>query len=218
LNLQKAITIIIADDHQLFADGMTQILHAEGNYYKVIGIAKNGKELLHQLNAQVPDVILMDINMPILNGLDTAAAVRKRYPAIKVILLSMQIDSSIIQKARELQLHGALPKFISAQTLKESIYEIVYNEKTVYIGDDVQAPVFYNRLNFSDFSREYRLSVREMDIVKLIHEGKSTKEMAALLFLSTLTIETHRKNIFKKLQITSMGQLLHLTNRFILNQ
>lgn len=201
-NLQ--VKIVIADDHQLFADGLEQILTGIEGYH-VIEKVTNGKLLLQLMNRTVPDLILLDINMPYMDGLEAAAELKKRTPSLKIIFLSMYYDTKIINFAKENKINGFIIKNTTAPELKEAIAEVLKgNEK--YVTPESNLPL-QPMTEFEEFTRKLKLSPREVEIIQLVKLGKTTKEIADKLFLSVFTIETHRKNIYRKLGVKNSAEL-----------
>ncbi len=202
---QEKIKIIIADDHQLFADGVEQILCADPNF-EVLAKVDNGKLLLQTLNRLKPDLILLDINMPYLNGMEAAQTIKKSMPEIGVVFLSMYYDNKIIALAKQYGVNGFIIKNTTATDLKAALIKVIKGETVFVLPKEFINHPIENK--DEDFTKRYKLSPREIEIIQLIKKGKTTKEIAGDIFLSAFTVETHRKNIFKKLNITSVGQLI----------
>lgn len=203
--MSKKIKIIIADDHQLFAEGIEHILSANENF-EILAKVSNGKILLQLLNSLKPDIILLDINMPFMNGMEAAKTIKKEMPAVKIIFLSMYYDTKIISLAKDYRVNGFIIKTTSANDLKAALIKVMDGE-IVYILPKELLKQNVEKIDF-DFTNQYKLSPREIEIIQSIKKGKGSKEIAEHLYLSVFTIETHRKNIFKKLSISSVGQLI----------
>jgi len=201
---QSRISIIIADDHQLFADGVDQILSADPAF-EVMAKVDNGKLLLQMLNRLRPNLILLDINMPYLSGIDAAVSIRKNLPDVKIVFLSMYHDAKMIMQAKQNGVNGFLVKNTTAVELKQVIVRVM-NGENVFIVPTQQPPTENNQQD--DFLKHFKLSPREIEIIRYIRQGKTTKEIAEAVYLSSLTVETHRKNIFRKLAISNIAQLL----------
>lgn len=199
------IKIILADDHQLFVDGVEQILSAS-QQFEILAKVDNGKLLLQTLNRVKPDLILLDINMPFMTGMEVAQQLKKTMPDIKLVFLSMYYDSKIISKAKQYGVNGFIIKNTTATELKEALIQVMEGETVFVLAKDyLTNPVDTVE---DDFTKRFKISPREMEIIQLIKQGMSTKEIADELSLSVFTIETHRKNIFRKLNIASVGQLI----------
>jgi DNA-binding NarL/FixJ family response regulator len=197
--------IIIADDHQLFADGVEQILNSVG-HYEVVGKAANGKVLMQLLNSSPVDLILLDINMPLMDGMAAALEIKRRLPAVKILFLSMYFNSKILSFARQNHINGFLLKSTTASELKEAIADILSgNDRYSDVQENSPAQ---NILPEDEFQQKFKLSPREIEVIRLIRNGRTTKEIADVLCLSFFTVETHRKNIFRKLEIKNMAELV----------
>jgi len=211
--MSKSTKLIIADDHLLFTEGIENILGMMPGF-EVIAKVSNGKALLHTLNTLVPDIVLMDINMPILNGLEAAAFIRKSHPEVKIVFVSMYRSAQLIEEARALGASGFLLKDITAPVLKESILAVRDGGQVFLDWEEPNSSkeiAFYN----DPFMLRYKLSQRELEIIKLIKDGFSTKQIAQTLELSVYTVETHRKNINRKMGVKSPTELLALLSRQI---
>lgn len=201
--------IIIADDHLLFADGVEQILNSVPDFEVVAKVA-NGKLLMQVLNSITPDLVLLDINMPHMNGLEAAQKIRQRMPNIKIVFLSMYFDAKVITAAKDDGIKGFLLKDITAPLLKEKIMTIV-NGGTSFdlrFHHESQPPAWQQ----DAFANELKLSAREIEIIKLIKLGIGNKQISTQLGLSVYTIETHRKNIYRKLNLQGVGELIKFAN------
>jgi DNA-binding NarL/FixJ family response regulator len=204
-NTPQPIKIVVADDHQLFADGLEQLLLTLRDS-TVIGKVKDGKSLMRFLNRSTPDLILMDINMPQMDGLTTAKEIRTLFPAIKIIFITMYYDPNIISICKEQGVHGYVTKDTTADVMKEAITAVMAGG-TVYLDKETQMEP-KNAFRDDDFIQKFKLSPRELEIIGQIKTGATSKQIAEQLGLSELTIETHRKNIFRKLGFRSMADLI----------
>lgn len=201
--------IIIADDHLLLADGLEQILNSVPDF-EVIAKVANGKLLIQVLNTVVPDLILLDINMPYMNGLEAAKEIGRRMPDIKIVFLSMYFDAKLIASAKENGVKGFILKDIIAPLLKEKLIHVA-NGGTCFdlpFPQTSTEPVWQQ----DDFANNLKLSPREIEIIKLIKVGHGNKQISAQLGLSTYTIETHRKNIYRKLNLKGVGELIQFAS------
>ncbi len=202
--------VIIADDHLLFADGLEQILTTLPEL-EVIAKVSNGKLLLQALNKLAPDLILLDINMPLMNGIEAALYIRKQRPGIKIVFLSMYYDEKIRKLAQENGIMGLIIKDTTAPLLKNAILEVLQGHPA-YLLPEQHTPIQRTTTPSGTLSLRYKLTSRETEIIRLIKEGKSNKQIAADLELSNYTIETHRKNIYRKLNLQGTGQLILFAN------
>ncbi len=195
------INIIIADDHRIFIDGVKSLLDSQPDM-KVVAIALNGNELLQVMKGTKADVILMDINMPELNGINATALIKKQYPETKVLVLSMY-------KTKEFStalLHAGASGYLLKNT---GLNELVNAIKMVHEGkkllDDQLSTI---KEKPRDESEKYTLSKRETEIIKLLAQGLTAPEIGEKIFISHYTVETHRKNLLNKLQLKNTAELI----------
>lgn len=200
------INVIIADDHALFADGMRFILEHESRI-AVLHTAANGREVLDLLPCH-PDLLLLDINMPMVNGLEITRYVKQAYPQMKVIIISSYDDAHLIAQARNYGADAYLLKNCNKDELLQAIY-------CVMTGDSHFPAHSYTRPAADhSFLKQYNLTRREIEILQLISRQYTNQQMAVQLHLSIYTIETHRKNIMQKLQLRTPAAL----TRFVLEK
>lgn len=186
--------IIIADDHEMFRDGLRSLLTNAGQW-EISKLVSNGLEVISALEKEHFDLILMDINMPVMNGLEAAAIIRKRYPKVKILILSMFNDVKHIQRVMKIGAHGYLLKDSSRAELVEGI-NIVLDGETFFV-DQVKETLISGLRSEAKFV-EVKLSKRELNILKLICLEYTTHQIAFEMDLSTHTVDTHRKNILSK--------------------
>ena len=196
--------IIIADDHNLFINGM-QLLLKEESWIEIIDIANDGKELLALLGRHQPDIVLLDINMPLLNGLDAAGHIKRTFPKVKLIILSTYNEDHLIEKAKKIGVNGYLLKNCNKEELLETI-RLVMNNQTSF---PYREPISLNIFDKEDvFLKQFNLTRREMEVIQLLKNNLTNQQIADTLFLSIYTVETHRKNIMQKLQLTGPSSLM----------
>lgn len=202
------IKIIIADDHQLFIDGIKSIIKSIKNL-EICAEVNNGKQLLVCLSTQACDVILMDINMPDMDGIEATKEVKKLYPDIKIIMLTMYSSRDYIEKLLRVGADGYILKNTGKEELQKAI-ETVYRgesyfsvEVTERIMEGLQKKKSAERNSFM-----VELTEREIDVLKLIVQELTTSEIAEKLFISTHTVETHRKNLISKLNVRNIAGLV----------
>ncbi|WP_406824671.1 response regulator [Pedobacter sp. KACC 23697] len=202
---QKPTTLMIADDHKLFAEGLSAIL-SEQPGFKIIGMASNGKEILHLLNHQIPDILILDLNMPVLDGEIAAEKVRQLFPSVKIMVLSMYYTVKLAAKLESIGVKAFVQKDTDAETLFSIISALQRGEKYFQkIKPDVQPSAF----NDGDhFQKNHNLTAREMEILQLISEDYSSQQIAQKLFIALNTVDTHRKNMAQKLNVTGKAGLL----------
>ena len=201
MNLVK---IIIADDHSLFINGL-QLLLAEEDWINVVDVANNGRELLTVLQKTTADLVLLDINMPQLNGLEATRLIKQSFPAIKLVVLSTYSEDHIVEKAKSFGVNGYLLKNCSKEELLQTIM-LVMSGHTSF---PYRAPKEISLLDKEDnFLRQFNLTKREIELLQLVKDGLTNQQMAEKLFLSIYTIETHRKNILQKLGLKNSVGLM----------
>lgn len=206
----STIKILIVDDHQIMIDGIRSML--EGNTsVTVVGEANNGLQALEFLSNHHVDVVLMDVEMPVMNGIDASAKIRNKYPDIKILVLTTYDEKSIIKTMLDAGVNGYILKNINREILLSAI-ETVADGKS-YLGSDVKIAMVKNtpgnkvstEIIDTDFEE---LSTREMDVLNAIVNGLSNKEIAESLFISPKTVETHRNKIMKKLNVHNTASLV----------
>ncbi len=199
------IKIIITDDHQMLVDGIKSLLKGEKKF-EVIGVANNGRQALEIIEKIKPDVLLTDINMPEMNGVELTKEVRKKFPEIKIITLSMFGDQHAISEMLEAGVNGYILKNTGKEELLSAI-ETVFNGGVFY-SREVSDQMMRTLTDKSKHENAATLTTRETEIVKLIAKEYSNAKIAEELFISERTVETHRKNIFRKTETKSVVGLL----------
>ncbi len=208
------ITVLLADDHAVVRDGLQLLLEAQGDI-KVVGDAANGHEAVHQVERLRPDVVVMDIAMPELNGIEATQQIREGCPSAQVVILSMHYTSEHIFRALQAGARGYL--------LKESAgIEVVNAVRTVqaghrYLSQKISDKVIDNYVHQREAAETTsplaRLSPRERQVLQLVAEGKSSAEIASVLSLSHKTVETYRSRLMQKLGISDLPSLVKFAIR-----
>jgi len=203
--------LILADDHDIMLDGLKGIISNEDNL-KIVNYAKNGKELVDLVNKHKPDLCIVDIDMPILNGLQASKLIKKNHPEIRIIILSMHQDISILKKIKSIKVEGYLIKTCDKEDLIFAINRVLKG-KTYYTQD----LVFHNNTTFFKNNNEINninsLSKRELEIVKLLCIGDSNNKIASKLYISPKTVDNHRTSIMRKLEVHNIVELTRLCIR-----
>lgn len=197
------VRLVIADDHELFIDGLQSLLRDEPDI-EVVNTAKNGKELLHILSLQKADLVLLDINMPAMNGLDAIRYLRQSFPLVKTIILSTYNDEHLIERAKSEGANGYLLKTTSKDELLQTIRVVAGGQACFPYRNAGQDEQFIAN---DDFLKSLNLTKREKEILLLLKGELTNQQIADKLFLSVYTIETHRKNIMQKLGLKSPAAL-----------
>jgi len=213
--MENKAKIIIADDHEVILDGLSSILNAEDNL-KVIATAHNGMELLEKSTELGPDICIVDIDMPVLNGLQASEMLINRHNDFKIIILTMHNEGSILRKAKELGIKGYLLKTCDSEELIFAINEILRG-KTYYTGQLLSSGVQDSTTDGNALARIAQLTKRELDIIPLICQGYSNSRIAAKLFISPSTVDNHRTNIMRKLGVSNVARLIRfcISNKIV---
>ena len=209
------IQVVIAEDQTIVAEGLAVVLE-KSKLYKVVGIASNGEHLLHLLNSVQPQIILLDLNMPVMDGFKACKIIREKFPSIIVIALTMYNDEKVIKQVKEAGAAGMLLKLISSGQLLQKLNEIVTtaaNESFITI-EDINTKAPEESVSPSDsFLSEFKITVRELEIMRLIAQGLETEKIAAKLFLSTHTVTTHRRNVLSKLDLKNSVEMVNFLRK-----
>jgi|TARA_B110000902_G_scaffold34542_1_gene36699 DNA-binding NarL/FixJ family response regulator len=199
----KKIKIILVDDHKLLRDGLRNIIEQRANMH-IIGEASDGREAIKICSKLVPDVLVIDIAMPGLNGIEAAIQIHKSNPKIKIIGLSMHSTKQFIQGMFRAGAFGYLLKDGDADELITAITTVMLNKR--YLSKDIDQE-FLNLLKKGENLEGKELSHREKEVLQLIAEGNSSKIIGEILFLSPKTVDVHRNNIMKKTDLYSIPEL-----------
>jgi DNA-binding NarL/FixJ family response regulator len=191
------IKIILVDDHKLLRDGLRNIIEQRSNM-RIVGEASDGREAIKICSKLVPDVLVIDVAMPGLNGIEAARQIHKKHPEIKIIGLSMHAGKQFIQGMFKAGAFGYLLNDGDADELIIAITTVVENKK--YLSKDINQD-FLSLLKKGETLVKAPLSSREKEVLQLIAEGKSSKEIGEVLFLSSKTVDVHRNNIMKKIDL-----------------
>jgi DNA-binding NarL/FixJ family response regulator len=199
----KQITILLADDHAIVRQGLSALLNADGHFL-MVGQARTGREAVEMAKTLRPDVILMDIAMPVLNGLEATRQILAADPVAKIVILSAHSDDEYIERMRAVGVAGFLEKQTSAEILTKAIQEVA-------AGKMFFSPSIAKRMAGKEnraLDREgllrangNRLTAREAEVLQLVAEGSANKQVASSLGISIKTVEKHRQNLMDKLNI-----------------
>ncbi len=206
----KNLCILVADDHDILRRGLKQLLNSHAGW-EVCGEAKTGREAVSLSEEQKPDIVVIDISMPDLNGLEAARRIRKALPKTGIIILTLHFSDQLVKDIVEAGARGYVMKADADRDLVNAV-EALANHRTFFTARAAE-------MLLSDFSDRIsspqppanprsRLTSREREIVQLLAEGKSSKEVAVVLGISVKTAETHRANVMRKLQVHSVSELV----------
>jgi DNA-binding NarL/FixJ family response regulator len=206
----KPITVLLADDHTIVREGLTKLLESDPNL-KIVGEAKDGREAVSKVEKLKPDIVLMDISMPMLNGIEATRQIKKISRQTKVIILSMHSHDRYIGELLSLGASGYLVKDSTGANIMNAIKAAMKGD--TYLSPSISRLVIENyvstRKKKSTREELYSsLSNREHEVFQMIAEGKSTKEISEILCVSLSTVKTHRAHIMEKLQIDNLTQLI----------
>ncbi|MGB0523883.1 MAG: response regulator [Flammeovirgaceae bacterium] len=191
--------LIIVDDHGLLLDSLAQMFNREPNL-EVIGVATNGNELLELLTDQQPDIVILDIDMPGMDGIDTTRMLRKKYPALKIIISTMYNTQVFVQLLMQLGVNGYVLKKSKTKELLTAIN--VVKEGGSFFGQGV--PLTFNH------QEKIKLTARELQVLRLVAQGLSSAEIADKLNNAVTTVETHRRNMLNKFSAKNMIDLIRI--------
>lgn len=207
----KIIKVLLADDHTIVRQGMKHLLEEQADI-KVVGEANNGNVAVKMAAELTPDVVILDIAMPLLNGIEAAKRIRKALPECKILILSMYSHEHYIHQLLETGVSGYLLKDSSGLEIIQAIRAAMKNETVMSpsIQEKIEASLLSPYKKFSREERYNNLSNREREVFQLIAEGFSARQIAEMLFISISTVKSHRAKIMEKLGIDSPTHLVRI--------
>lgn len=216
----ERLRILIADDHEVVRQGIVGMLTSRRDW-EVCGQASDGREAIKMVEKLKPDLVILDITMPGLNGIDTARQIRKMLPDIKILIYSMHYAERLVQEVFQAGADGYVLKTDAGKHLVQAIETIMSGQR--FVSSKVSEVIFEGFLRGTGGgtggagepaqATEERLSARERETVQLLAEGKSNKEVAAILGISPKTAETHRATIMRKLGLSTFSDLVRYAVR-----
>ncbi len=212
------IRVILVDDHQIVREGLKALLQNKPDF-EVVAEAADGRAAVSLVEKVKPELVLMDIAMPGLNGIEACQQIKSLVPSCKILALSMHTDRRFVSRALQAGACGYLVKDCASQELVDAIYVVLQGR--VYLSPSVAKTVVDDYLSTLEGKRidsETALSAREREVLQLLAEGRCTREIASSLHVSVKTIETHRKQIMDKLNIHSIAELTKFAVREGLTQ
>ncbi|WP_375577967.1 response regulator transcription factor [Marivirga tractuosa] len=215
--MEKTINIIIVDDHQMFLEGISALLENIEDF-KIIETCENGKMVFPIIEQHSIDIIVTDINMPEMDGIELSKRIKQEYPDIKTLILSTHSDINMIQKCIKNGVDGYLLKNAEKEELITALKEIYKGEKyfSQSVKDDYMNSVFTKTKNKNSL---IQLSRRELEVLKLITKEYTAQEIADKLFISQNTVNTHRKNLLSKLNAkNTAGLVMYAVQNGLLNE
>lgn len=198
------IRIVLADDHPLIREGFKSLLN-KSEKFEIVGEAENGRELIEIAGRIRPDIILTDVKMPVMNGLDAIEELAKNFPVMKFIVLTMHEEREYIVNALKIGASGYLLKTIEGPELEKAI-------TTIFQGGKYFSPIVTNILAETvkrpETNETSEITPREKEVLDLVSQGKSTKQIADQLGISIRTVESHRINMLKKMKVSNTAELI----------
>lgn len=214
------IRVALADDHEIVRHGIKMVLEDDPQI-TVVWEASDGQETIDKMNSDPPDILVVDIRMPLMNGLEVTKKLKKANPKVKILVLTMHDDSEYIHQSLQYGADGYLLKDTNKSEFNKAVHMVSNGQK--YFSGDISSTIvdFYMQAGSkhsestpdSRSEDDYQLTRREKEILKLIYDGVSNKEIAEKLSKSIRTIETHRFNIMKKLDVNNITELFKKVER-----
>ena len=206
----EKIKVLIVDDHAILQDGIKALLNTE-NDMEIVGVASNGKEAIAKAQELLPDVIIMDISMPIMNGIEATRLITKKNHKVKILVLTQHDNAEYVLSAIKAGAAGFLPKKAIGSELILAIHEIYRGESFLHPS---AATSLIEKYRQTSESEPYdSLTTKEREVLKLIAEGHTSREIAEMLFISLKTILGHRSKIMEKLDIHNRTELIKYAMR-----
>lgn len=206
---ERIIRLALADDHKIFRDGIRMALKNR-EFIKILWEADDGKDMMHKIKIKIPDVLLMDIHMPEIDGINAIQLIRREYEEVKIIVLSMYDDKEIITKMMEFGANAYLAKTTDADEIYRAILGCMNND--FYFNDLVNSAVLLKLQQKRTVRRFYpnavKFNEKEIRILRLISEDKTTEEISEIVFLSPRTVETIRQNMKMKVGAKTIAGLI----------
>jgi len=204
------INIILVDDHEIVRTGLKMIISKMPGI-KIIAEAENGQQAIDAVRQFKPDVVLMDVNMPVISGVEATRRIAQHMPATKIIILTVHAENPFPAQLIEAGASGYLTKGCAAEELEKAIKQVVITGR--YIGADIAQQMAYSLLPGGESSPFDQLSAREMEVMMLLAQGRRPREIAETLILSPKTVATYKYRILEKLELENTIELSHFAIR-----
>jgi DNA-binding NarL/FixJ family response regulator len=198
----KRTRILLADDHALMLEGIRSVLEP---HHEIVGTATDGRALVDAVLRLHPDLIILDVTMPLLNGIDAAARIKNALPAVKLLFVTMHANPAYLEAALSAGATGYVLKSAAREELLDAIEAVLSGR--IYVTPSLSGERLEQFEDPSQAAAVLRLSAREREVLQLIAEGRAAKEMAHVLNISVKTVEFHRDNIKKKLGLRTTAEL-----------
>ena len=203
--------IILADDHPFLLDGLKMVLK-DFSSLTISATAQNGYDLMALVEKELPALVILDLNMPIYDGFQCLRKIKANFPFTRVLILSNYVQAELIEEVKKMGADGYLMKSSSTVELRAAIERILTGRKyfpSAAEPEKIPEESFY----LDDFLKKYQLTKREVGIIRMICHEMSSKEIAEGLFLSELTINTHRRNILRKLELKNVAGIINFAKQ-----
>ena len=210
----KPVRILVADDHDIVRQGLRALLEAQAGW-EVCGEAATGREAVERARHEKPDVVVLDVSMPELNGLEAARQILQALPRTEILILTMHESEEMARQVLAVGVHGYVLKSDAARELVSAVEALAQHKPyfTTRVSQMVLEGYLKSEAGAELQPRFGRLTAREREVVQLLAEGKSNKEVAVRLGISVKTAEAHRGNIMRKLNLHSVAELVHYAVR-----
>lgn len=205
------VNVLLVDDHELVRTGIEHLLK-ESSGINVVGVACSGEEAIEQVDHLRPDVVLMDINMPGIGGIEASRKISRRYPDVKIIALTVHADGPFPQRLLSAGAHGYISKSSPVNELVSAVWSVFNGRR--YLSADVASEMAFANLHGGSESPFSQLSQRELQVVTMTLQGKSIQEMSKLLAISVKTVSTYRYRVYDKLCIKNDVELTRLATKY----
>ena len=209
----KRIKVYLVDDHRMMLDMWNSLLSID-NRFSVVGISTDGRLALEEIKVKLPNVVLMDISMPGISGIDLTRTIKEKFPLTQVLAVSMHTNVLTIKQILSAGASGYMSKTSSFEEMVQAILS-VYSGKH-YIAEDIKNLIAEQMLGENEdnpVNRINSLTKRELEIISMIREGLSSHDISLKLFISQRTVEVHRYNIFKKLNVSNVVSMMKVLNQ-----
>jgi DNA-binding NarL/FixJ family response regulator len=200
------IRVLLAEDHTIVRKGLRSLLNDEADM-EVVGEAEDGQQAIEQVQCLLPDVVLMDITMPVLNGLEATRQITRLFPQVRVLVLTVHSTKEHIFQILRAGASGYLVKQTAVSELVQAIQTVFRGETFLSLSISRQAVEEYGRRAEAMEDKYHKLTERERDVLKLITEGHTNREIASLLHVTVKTVEAHRSHLMDKLELHSTAEL-----------
>lgn len=203
----KKLNLIIADDHQLTLDGLINIISKNQNI-NIIRTAKNGSEVIKILESENIDIIIFDIDMPVMDGIELSNVVSKKYSNIKMLTVTMHTEPWVIKKLLKNNVKAIVDKTDSSEEIEKALCAVI--EGNTYYCDSIKNKIFDNLTPNKVEQKSFLINLtnREKEVLQYITDGLTSSEIASKLFISTSTIESHRANLLLKFGVKNVAELI----------